>query len=63
MRTSTAGLIEALSFINLHKYHFLDFAGKTTRDIVLLILMAIFSALTISGMYLLRKKKRTTNPK
>jgi len=57
MRTSTPGLIEALSFINFHKYHFLDFAGKTCRDVVLLILMALFTTLTISGMFLLKKKK------
>lgn len=58
MRTSTPGLIEALSFINLHKFHFLDFAGKTTRDVTLILLMLLFSFLTLTGVKLMLKKKR-----
>ena len=57
MRTSTVGLVEALSFINLHKFHFLDFAGKTVRDVVLLVLMGFFTLLTFSGLCLLKKKR------
>jgi len=43
---------EALSFIMLHKFHFLDFLGKGTRDViialaVLSILLILFSGLRI----------------
>ena len=43
---------EALSFIMLHKFHFLDFLGKGTRDVIialaiLSVLMILFSGLRI----------------
>lgn len=37
--------IEALSFVMLHKFHFLDFLGKGTRDII--IALAVLSVLFI----------------
>ena len=58
MRTSTSGLIEALSFVNLHKFHFIDPLGKELRDYVLLAAILLILTVFFLGVLLLRKKIR-----
>ena len=58
MRTSTPGLIEALSFVNLHKFHFIDPLGKELRDYVLLAAILLILTVFFLGVLLLRKKIR-----
>ncbi|MEO1857203.1 MAG: PepSY domain-containing protein [Rubritalea sp.] len=57
-RTSPAGLIEALSFINLHKFHFLDSISKELRDYVTAIAVILIAFLVMLGSSLLLKKSR-----
>ena len=58
MRTSTPGLIEALSFVNLHKFHFIDPLGKELRDYVLLGAISLILTVSLLGVFLIRRKKR-----
>lgn len=58
-RISPATLIEALSFINLHKFHFLDPISKDLRDYVTAIAVILISLLTIAGTALLVKKRKS----
>ena len=58
MRTSTPGLIEALSFVNLHKFHFIDPLGKELRDYVLLGAMILILTVSFLGVFLMVKKKQ-----
>ena len=59
MRSDTPGLIEALTFINLHKWHFLDFAGRETRDWATVVASSSLVILFLSGLSLafIRLKK------
>mgnify|MGYP001943082213 CR=1 FL=1 len=57
-RTSAAGLVEALSFINLHKFHFLDPISKDLRDYVTAIAVILIALLVLLGSSLLLKKKK-----
>lgn len=57
MRTSTPSLIEALSFVNLHKFHFIDPLGKELRDYVLLAAIVLILTVSLLGVWLLRKKQ------
>jgi len=59
MRTKPLGVIEAISFVNLHKFHFFDPLGKSVRDWVLVGSMALMLSTVISGMLLLRKRKKS----
>lgn len=56
-RTSASGLIEALSFINLHKWHFLDPISKELRDYATAIAALLITTITLLGLSLLRKNK------
>jgi len=58
MRTSTPRLIEALSFVNFHKFHFLDPLGKNTRDFVILTGVLLILFVSALGFLLMRKKKK-----
>lgn len=58
MRTSTPGLIETLSFVNLHKFHFIDPLGKELRDYVLLGVILLILAVSVLGILLIRRKKK-----
>ena len=58
MRTSTPGLIETLSFVNLHKFHFIDPLGKELRDYVLLGAILLILAVSVLGILLIRRKKK-----
>ena len=59
MRSDTPSLIEALIFINLHKWHFLDFAGRETRDWATVVAASSLALLFLSGLWLtiIRLKK------
>lgn len=57
MRTSTPRLIEALSFVNLHKFHFIDPLGKELRDYFLLGVILLILSVSLLGVLLLIKKK------
>lgn len=50
MRTTPARLVEALSFIYLHKFHFLDFFGKDTRDIASAVAACLVALTVILGL-------------
>lgn len=58
MRTDLPGLLEALTFINLHKWHFLDFAGRETRDIATVAAALLMFCLVVSGVLLSLSKRR-----
>lgn len=47
---------EILSFLFLHKYHFLDFLGKGTRDAVMSIAALSLVLIALSGVWILVKK-------
>ncbi len=57
MRMKPASLIETLSFINLHKLHFLDPIHKTLRHPIGAIAVALISILILFGLSMLRKSK------
>ncbi|SHI42077.1 PepSY-associated TM region [Rubritalea squalenifaciens DSM 18772] len=57
-RTSPAGLVEALSFINLHKWHFLDPISKEFRDYATAFGVLSIAAVTLFGLSLLWKKRK-----
>lgn len=59
-RTSPAGLAEALSFINLHKFHFLDPVSKELRDYVTAIAVILIAVLVAFGIAMLRWKSKTS---
>ena len=61
MRTTPARLIEALSFIYLHKFHFLDFAGRNTRDVVSACAACLVSLTVIFGVLIVFAKRRHKN--
>jgi len=50
MRTTPARLVEALSFTYLHKFHFLDFVGRETRDIITAIAVILISITVLLGL-------------
>lgn len=58
MRTDLPGLLEALSFVNLHKWHFLDFAGRETRDRATVVAALAMFSLVVSGMVLWWNRRR-----
>ncbi len=58
MRTTPARLVEALSFIYLHKFHFLDFAGRDARDIASAIAVGLIALTTLMGCLLWWKRKQ-----
>ena len=58
MRTSALSLVEALSFVNFHKLHFLDFTGKQTRDIASLVLMLLILSVVFLGLLSRGSKRR-----
>jgi len=59
MRTKPLAVIEAISFVNLHKFHFLDPFGKSTRDWVLLASMTLTLSTVVSGIWILIKRKKS----
>ncbi len=38
-------------FVNLHKFHFLNFMGNTTRDAILIVVMGLLLILSVTGVY------------
>jgi len=58
MRTDLPGLVESLVFVNLHKFHFLDFAGRDVRDWATVAAATLLIALVISGVR--AKRRRAT---
>jgi len=62
MRTNALGLAETLSFINLHKFHFLDFAGRNTRDIATAIAVCMLILTATLGLMSRKRRSRTTPP-
>lgn len=57
MRTDLPGLLEALTFVNLHKWHFLDFAGREARDMATVIAAGSMVLLVLSGVFLWFNKR------
>jgi len=55
-RANLGGLIEALSFINLHKWHFLDPISKDLRDYATAFAAISIAILSSLGLLLLRKR-------
>lgn len=60
MRTDLAGLLEALTFINLHKWHFLDFAGRNPRDGATVLASLLVFLLVVSGVWLWLSRRKDT---
>jgi len=58
MRTTPARLVEALTFTYLHKFHFLDFAGRNTRDIVTAIAVCSIMLTVFFGLLIALKRRR-----
>lgn len=58
MRTDLPSLIEALGFINFHKWHFLDFAGRETRDWATVIGASSLLILFASGLCMVWAKRK-----
>ncbi len=58
-------MAEGYSFALLHKYHFMDFAGKTTRDVTAALAATANLLVTILGLILfvnfIIKKKKSSN--
>lgn len=50
--------LEGYSFANLHKYHWLDFAGKNFRDGVMALAALMTALVTVLGMVLWIRRKR-----
>jgi len=61
MRTSPASLVEALSFINLHKLHFLDPLGKQTRDYVSAGAVLMIALTVMLGLCITFRKRRQSS--
>jgi len=62
-RTNDLELYEGYSFALFHKHHYMDFAGKTTRDISTMVGAALQIILVIVGLVLYfrwRKRKRAS---
>ncbi|MFC5049834.1 PepSY-associated TM helix domain-containing protein [Rubritalea spongiae] len=59
MRTKPSDLVETISFINLHKFHFLDPISKELRDYVTAIAAASIALVSILGLILLRKRRKS----
>jgi len=57
-RANAAKLVETLSFINLHKWHFLDPLSKELRDYATALATLCIMLVTLLGLSLLRKRKR-----
>lgn len=58
-RVSPSSLGEALFFINLHKWHFLDPISKEFRDYATAFGVLIIAAVTLFGICLLRRKRKS----
>ena len=58
VRVSDADLPEGYSFSFLHKHHFMDFGGKTARDLSTMIWAAMQVAMVVVGMLLYVKSAR-----
>ncbi|MGJ8671763.1 PepSY-associated TM helix domain-containing protein [Rubritalea sp.] len=58
MRTKPSNLVETLSFINLHKFHFLDPISKDLRDYVTAIAAVSIALVTALGLTLLLKRRK-----
>ena len=57
MRITPGRLVEALSFTYLHKFHFLDFAGRNTRDALSVIAAGLVALTALSGILLHLRRK------
>lgn len=55
-RTSAGSLAEALSFVYLHKFHFLDFAGREARDIGSAIAVSLVGLTVVLGVLAYRRR-------
>ena len=60
MRMKPASLAETLSFINLHKLHFLDGLGKSTRDWVSVIAALSIALISIFGLLIVVRKRKSS---
>lgn len=58
-RVSPSSLGEALFFINLHKWHFLDPVSKEIRDYATAFGVLCIATVTLFGISLLRKRKKS----
>ena len=56
-------LYEGYSFALLHKHHYMDFAGKTTRDVSTMVAAALQILMVTIGLvfFFKRRKKRATS--
>jgi PepSY-associated TM region len=63
-KVSRGGIAEGYSFALFHKHHFMDFAGKTARDISTMFWAAMQLAMVTVGLVLWRKsvRRRSRNP-
>ncbi|QLG88662.1 hypothetical protein HQ393_10655 [Chitinibacter bivalviorum] len=56
-RVENADRFEGYLFANLHKWHWLDGLGKTSRDVILASFAALNVVLAVMGLCLLRRRK------
>ena len=60
LRVKPMTVIEAISFVNLHKFHFIDPLGKSLRDWVLVVSVGLMLITVFSGVLLMiRRRKRS----
>lgn len=59
---TTASRLSGLGFVMLHKFHFLDFMGKETRDIILMLVTLFIGLVSLLGVvaYLCGKTRNRT---
>ncbi len=56
-RVENSDRFEGYIFANLHKWHWLDVLGKTSRDVILASFAALNVVLAVCGLLLLRRRK------
>ncbi|QLI80749.1 PepSY domain-containing protein [Chitinibacter fontanus] len=56
-RVENSDRFEGYLFANLHKWHWLDGLGKTSRDVILASFAALNVVLAVCGLWLLRRRK------
>ncbi|HTD93315.1 MAG TPA: hypothetical protein VK644_05875, partial [Chitinophagaceae bacterium] len=57
-RVTGGDITEGYSFALFHKHHFMDFAGKTTRDISTMFWAGMQVAMVTVGLILWRRSRR-----
>ena len=58
VKTNISDVVELISFLNLHKFHFMDPLGKSTRHILSIVATSLILIITYFGILLYYKKDR-----